>query len=115
MPTFKAIFNLAVAKKYKPFHNIERITAPNKELTYKQLLLIELWLIQRWLFDYKKICISIKAMTHQPDEPKFYPHVMGLSHSNMGEELVTGFLLYDTYDKAMMEGIFEALKLINDD
>ena len=109
--TYKEIFQLAYNKQYNkwhffPYYLIESGNA-NEDNCF-----IELSFIQKWLRDEHRILVNVSFDSYVPDAPAYYAEIHSLSSKNMGEELLSGFLYHKDYDKALAEGIHEALKLL---
>lgn len=67
--------------------------------------------LQKWLRDEHKIFVNVDFTIYVPNKPKFFATVSSLSSKNMGELLLDGFTLFDTYEQALEEGLQETLKL----
>jgi len=69
-------------------------------------------LLQTWLREVHNIFVFVDFESYSPDIPKYYAGVKSLSSKNMGELLLDGFSLFKTYEEALEEGLYNALKLI---
>jgi hypothetical protein len=100
---YKGIFNVAQQKGYKPFHSINRLLS--KPLIYEKLLYMELCLIQKWFRDDLKIEIIISKHFETS-----YPECWGYQINP-----IHGYRIFNecwTYEEALIEGIYQGLKLI---
>jgi hypothetical protein len=72
-------------------------------------------LLQRWLRDIHKIFVTTSINPYfQGDLVGYYAQVKSLSSINQGERLLDGFTIFLKIEDSLEEGLFEALKLIND-
>jgi hypothetical protein len=102
---FKQFMELAKEKK-APISISKAIE--NSDIVKLYLLI----LCQKWLREEHRIFVSVDFESYQPDVPKYSADVHNLSSKNMGERLLDGFTLCDTYEQALMEGVYESLKLL---
>ena len=71
-------------------------------------------LLQKWLREKHKIFISIWLHPHHKENTQegYSSGVQSINSKNQGEILLDGFTIYSTYEEALEEGLYEALKLI---
>lgn len=69
-------------------------------------------LLQKWLREKHKIFVTVIFESYRPDCPKFSADVLSLSSKNMGERVLDGFTLYNTYEEALEEGLYQTLLLV---
>lgn len=67
--------------------------------------------LQEWLRT-KLIFVNVDFDSYKPDVPKYFAEVKSLSCKNMGERLLDGFSLCNTYEEAFEEGLAEGLKIL---
>lgn len=115
---FKDILKLAEAKGYTPILcHVARFggsaTLPNEQID-KAEEISELALMQEFLRTNHRIFVTVTIHPYKPDQPAYCADCLSLSSKNMGERLLDGFTFFGSYNEAMSEGIFEALKLLSD-
>lgn len=72
-------------------------------------------LLQKWLRDVHNIFVTTSINPYFQDSlVGYYAQVKSLSSTNQGERLLDGFTIFLKTEDSLEEGLFEALKLIND-
>lgn len=107
MSTYKEVFQLAQDKI--PTHLLHSLNGLNTVgfITDEETELLKIILIQKWLRDEHKLHVIVK-----PYENAYEFALWSTGKINLCDAPVTdGFL--DTYEQALLEGINEAMKLIN--
>ena len=69
-------------------------------------------LLQKWLREVHNIFIEVNFIAYIPDKAQYAAYIKSLSSKNMGEILLDGFTIFDKYEEALEQGLYEALKLI---
>lgn len=108
---WKEVLRLAAKKGYTPFLNRSQWIELLKADIFTTYHLVEFTCIQAWLRNIEYLAISIKFDSYKPDKPVWYFTINSLSSKDMGEKYAQGITQCDTYEQALAEGIYEALKI----